>query len=473
MSHRGGLFFTGVMVFFLAVTTTAATQFPDRLTLVQLLLDTELETLDTLIRGYQGAYEAGAISESQLEAVYFAFANSSADLERNLNRWVSEMPDSFPAHMARGVYFWNLGLLTRGPRTHRGLTAEHDEVFRDHFSQASTDLIEAIDTHRQLGLAYSLLIHMASDLGDGSDIVELVRRGSMADPRSLSVHRRYLDSQRPWITGTDEAVETSMTRIKRYVSNLEPRFASHPELSVLAGYPTLVEADLLARNGERVASIPLYDEAATHGYWIYLYRRGVNHFRLQAFELALMDFDQALVARPQAADVLNMRARALRALDRIQAANVAWTEALALNSRDPKLLFHRAAALRDDGDFEAAAAVLTEAIELGGYGAYIWDARGRIYLYDLQQFDKAVSDLERTLEFAPTSQRYWFNYATALYKTRDCEAVSALRYYLNLCETQSCPADSIEWTRAWSEALQKSYKCRPPAPLGATQPRGE
>ena len=450
-----------------------AAEFPDRLALVQLLREGEFERLDTVIRNYQRAYEADAISEGHLEAAYFAFSNSSTDLERQLDRWVRDFPGSYPALMARGAYLWNLGLLIRGPRTSRPLSADHHREVRDHFSRAGHDLVNAIQDHRELGIAYSLLIHMASEFGDLEDVIELTRRGALADPRSVVVHRRYLESQRPWVAKGDVNEQFLLARIQRHLSNLEQRYAEYPDLGVLAGYSLLVEADRLVRQGERAAAITFYDAAAAHGYWVYLYRRGVNHFRLRSFDLALMDFDRALEMRPQAAEILNMRARALRALERPETADIAWNEALALNPRDPKILFYRAAAQRDDQDFEAAVDTLTVATELGRHSAYIWDARGRIYLYDLQQFVKAVSDLERTIAFAPASQRYWFNYATALYKKRDCEAVGALRYYLSLCETQSCPAESKQWTTAWSEALHASYKCRPPAPLAETQLRGE
>ena len=466
-------FLAGSIIFIAAclipVSPVLAKGFPDRLALVQLLRDGELGQLEKLIRGYQGAYETGEIEEIQLEAAYFAFANSSPELEEKLDRWVAKTPASYPALMARGVYLWNLGLLMRGPRTDRDLTPEHLREFRTYFAGASADLIEAIDEHHRLGIAYSLLIHMATDLGEDTDLIEFARRGALADPRSLVVHRRYLESQRPWLKRPQTDVQTSLAQIERYVSDLEPRFATNSELAVLRAYPTLVKADLLVREGDREASIALYDEAAASGYWVYLYRRGVNHFRLQSFELALMDFERALEARPQAAEVLNMRARTLRALGDGAGADSAWSRALALNPRDPKILFHQAAALRDDKDFEAAAHALTVATDLGRFSAYIWDARGRIYLYDLQQFDKASADLERTIDFAPSSQRYWFNYAAALYKQRDCEAITALGYYLGLCETQACPAESMEWTKAWSEALHASYKCRPRAPLVETR----
>ena len=288
-----------------------AKTFPDRLALVQLLRDGELEQLERLVRDHQEAYEAEKIEEIQLEAVYFAFANSSPDLETKLDRWVASTPGAYPARMARGVYLWNLGLLTRGPRIGQDLTAEHLRVFRALFAAASADLIAAIEAHRRLGIAYSLLIHMATDLGEDTDLVELARRGSQADPRSVVLHRRYLESQRPWLTGRQTDVQTSLAHIERYVSNLESRFATNSELAVLRAYPTLVKADLLVREGDREASRPLYDEAAAYGYWVYLYRRGVNHFRLQSFELALLDFDEVLQTRPQAPEVLAIRARTL------------------------------------------------------------------------------------------------------------------------------------------------------------------
>ena len=80
------------------------------------------------------------------------------------------------------------------------------------------------------------------------------------------MHRRYLDSQRPWVTQQTSKSVLAIARIERYVTQLEPRFDGHPGLAALTGYPALVEADLLARGGDRLAAVALYDQAAEFDY---------------------------------------------------------------------------------------------------------------------------------------------------------------------------------------------------------------
>lgn len=439
--------------------------FADRLALVEHLRAGELDELEQLLLDLQRAYQAREIPENRVETAYLAFANSSFDLEEALGQWVERARESYAPRLARGVYYWNLGMLARGARRNTEPLGERYVETRAYFARATADLANALGLQPGLGMAYGLIIHIATELGDTSDILELTRMGLTADPGSFVVRRRYLDSLRPWWQKRAADREHAFERIDAFIDEMSTEFEENPDLRMLAGYPDFVRGDQLARNGSREAAIEHYNRALEFGpYWAYLYRRGVNYYRLGRFKSALRDLDSALRARPQAGDILNMRARTLHRLRRANEAFSDWKQALALNPFDPLILLQRAYALRDQRRFEAAVAELNKAMEFGTFNEYIWDARGRVYLYDLNDFNKAVRDLRRATELNPQRKKYWFNYGVALYKARDCKALPVLQHFLELCRSAQCPDQNLAWVQGILGSINDPGACPDHAP---------
>jgi len=444
----------------LATVFSAPPQASTRLVLVDMLRAGAFSDLDRVLRETQARYEAGESSEETVENSYFAFANSSPDLAARLGEWVKAEPGAYTARLARAVYYWNLGLLARGAR--RGALPQTTRYarMRVYFARCAMDTLHAIGTNPRVGFAYGLLIRIATELGNDADVLRITRIGLKADPRSFIVRRRYLDSLRPWWQKDSGDAGVAFARINAFVDAIRAERASNPDLAVLQGYVEFVRADLLARRGKRALARDYYDRALQFGaYWAYLYRRGINHFRLGEHDMALRDFDHALDLRPQATEILNMRARALRALGRIDDALADWKLALALNPYDPLVLLQEAYGLRQHKRIPEAIAALDRAMQFGAQNEYIWDARGRMYLYDLEDFGKASSDLERATELNPASTKYWFNYALALFKSGDCGAMGALTRYLELCVLGGCPEESTAWAGGMMQRMSQDDAC--------------
>ncbi len=432
---------------------SASPEIADPLDLVERLRDRDFEALERELEAYQEAYEAGRLGEDRVEGAFLSFANSAKDLETLLDAWVITS-DSYSARLARGVYYWNLAMLAGRVAPDPTHEARPSDTY---FAHATADLAASLGQEPALGVAYGFLVQIATERGDPHDVIQIAQLGVAANPRTFVVRRRYLDSLRPWrYPKPDEA----FTRIDAFIDTFRPAMAENPELRLLEGYPEFVSAEQLAHAGARRDALEHYERALSFGsFWLYRHSRGVNHYRLGNFRAALADFDRVLETRPQSADTLGMRARTLRALGRVDAAIADWERALALNPRDPLLLLPFAYLLRDEQRFEGAVGALTTALELGSFNEYLWDARGRIFLYDLKEFDEAVIDLRRATELNPTVEKYWFNYGLALYQNDDCEAIAAFARFLDACRRAECPDRTKSFANQALESMREPQMC--------------
>ena len=431
-------------------------ELPDRLELVGLLQTRQFDRLASTLDTFQTGFESGSLAEAGVEAAFMAFANSQPVLENRLNDWVDADPADYRARAARGVYFWNLGILSRGARQ----TASRSAQSKEFFEAALRDLALATDARPALTVGYSLLIHIAIELDQQNIVEELHREAQRRAPMSLLVERRYLDSLRPLGSQQTSAAAARLEQLARYVDRFSASAHTNTNVSPLSGYADLVRADLLAGSQQRQAAMAFYDRAVEHGdYWLYHYRRGLNRLRLDQALPALEDLNTALLQRPQAPRLLNARGRILLALGRTEEAIIDWQQALEANPFDPVILLHYSFALRDEQRIDEALNALNRALEYGSENPHVWDARGRMLLYDRHDYAGAEQNLSRAIELEPASARHRFNHAAALYKDKACEAPQAFGYYLSLCESQQCPAENVGWVEQWQAAFDESQRC--------------
>ena len=103
------------------------------------------------------------------------------------------------------------------------------------------------------------------------------------------------------------------------------------------------------------------------------YERALTHVEAGHPELALADYEAAIVQRPDYPEALNNRAAILGQLRR----------------------------------FEEAAAGFTKVIELNGQDVLAIRNRGLVY-HDMGEYAKSVADLDRAIELDPASSENWF-----------------------------------------------------------------
>jgi tetratricopeptide (TPR) repeat protein len=233
-------------------------------------------------------------------------------------------------------------------------------------------------------------------------------------------------------------------------------------LNVLQGYYDLTQAEQLKRAGKAREAMAYFNRALGYGVrGLYFIERGRNYHRLKQYRKALNDFNRAIEIWPQTAFYLNYRARTLSKLGRYDEAFRDWKLAVKLDPLDPDILLYVSYALRDRRFYDQALAALNNALHYGANNHYIWSARGRLYLYELNDPAKAVEDLRVANQLSPGETRYLYNYAVALYKSHDCRAVKALRNFMKTCRKgkPSCRSKNLTWARHTMKYLTTTGGC--------------
>lgn len=115
---------------------------------------------------------------------------------------------------------------------------------------------------------------------------------------------------------------------------------------------------------------------------------------------ALANYDAALAIRPQAADVLNNRAVALKALGRFDEAIASYDRALAVRADFVEALVNRGNALVQMKRFEEALANYDQALAIRPDNSTVLNNRGSV-LNALARFDEALTSFDKALAIRP------------------------------------------------------------------------
>ena len=463
LTRFDSLFFTTAFCLFLVSpcllggvnSATATENYPDRLELLAMAKNGQIAELDALLSGYQENFEAGKISERVVNFAFWSFSNSDPALAPRFDAWIKQMPNSYSALLARGLYRRNLGTTSRGTRSVRNTAESRFRKMRLYLDLATSDLIRAIEINNKLGTAYAALINIHMFNGARNAKETTLEAGLRAVPDSFIIRRLYLFSLVPWWGG-------SLVEIRSFIDEMKRHSPRDGTLKVLEGYYDFTVAEQLRRGGKGREALEYYDRALSYGElgW---YRLGLgwNYFKLKQYQKALENVNRALMVRPQDAFFLNKRAILLRKLGRYDEAFRDWELAVKLDPLDPDILLQVAYALRDRKFYDQALAALNNALHYGADDHYIRDARGRLYLYELNDPVKAVEDLRVATQLSPGSTRYLYNYAVALYKSRDCEAVKAIRNFRKTCRKgmPSCRSKNLTWARNAIKYLTTTVGC--------------
>lgn len=425
------------------VNATASAELVSRHKLQDMLRQGDFDALEQILAGAEQSYEAGQVPDSMVEHAYYAFGSADPELEARFGEWIAAKPGSHQPYLARGTYHRHLGWISRGGAYVRDTPDQRMDLMHKHFELAAQDLKTALARKPSSGVAYGFLIDISMAAGRRDERKALLRTGLKADPRSFTVRRRYLVGLTPWWGGGRSSAKGRQAQaypvevpdvLWSFVSEIEQDTAETPALRPLLGYVDFVVAEILRRDGRNEEAVEYYKRAAEFGdFWFFRYQEGRNYHRMKRYGDAIASYSRSLELWPDNTATLKRRARVYRVMEEFEKAFADLDKALSLDPRNPELLLEKAYALRAVGRYEDAVATLDEAFYYGEFNDDVWDARGRLYLYELDDPALAIDDLRRTTELDPTSRRYWYNYGLALYKSRDCKAREAYSSYLDVC----------------------------------------
>lgn len=443
-----------ILLTFWPAASAAVEQFPDKLELVGLLRAGNFEELEARLTAYQEGFETGAVPEKTVEIAFASFDIFDPVLESKFALWRLHIPDSYAALLARGIYYHNLGWNSRGTRIAKDTSDERFAEMHDYFSRAVEDLSLAVQLHKELSIAYSHLIDIGKVSSRLIDKDRTLDAGLSAVPTSISIRSKYLQSLVPWWGG-------SLSEIRIFIEKMKNDLPHDQYMKSLEGYYDYIYGRILSRAGERKEAVKYFDNALSYGEnSTYRFGKGRNYYDLGHYEKARAEFGKILELYPQNVAALSWRAGTYRLQARYNLALADVETAIQLDPFHPQFLRRRAYLLWKQKRYEEAERDLTNALEYGYFDYNIHYARGHLYLHNLKKYEKAAIDLKRATLLNPESATYWYEYASALYYTLDCDIIAALNTYLRLCGAgQKCKAHGLEFAKTSLAHLATVDEC--------------
>lgn len=432
-----------------------AGDFPDKLELLALLRENRFEALDARLVAYQKGYESEKNLEKYVDFAFFAFANSDPKLQAKLDQWVLMMPNSYAAPLARGIYHWRLGWVSRQYALAKKTSRQRFKVMGIQFTRAAADLTAAINLNKKLSIGYGLLISIANATRNRKDVDRFLKLGLEANPDSMAIRSRYLFALQPKWGGSIKAIEA-------FIEDTKSEFERYPKLRVLQAYPLYATAINLIWNDKRREAVKFFNQALQYGdNWSMYYQRGRNYRALEQYDMALADLNRALKLRPQVADVLDVRAWVHREQGRHHPSLVDWNLSLKLNAMEPDVLWARSLVLRNLRFHNESLRDLDNALIYGVDDDRYWNERGHLYLYAFRNPKKAIPDFERAIELNPSDRPdHWLHLGTALFMSHDCKFINTFIAYRRLCGSgKACDQEQLDWANQIVRDLKKWDFC--------------
>jgi uncharacterized protein DUF4034 len=163
--------------------------------------------LDARMNGFQQAYRAHKIDDLDLLREFGAFARTDAVLRNNLDAWVQGYPGSYAARLARGIYYFKCGVVTRGNKYIARTPAEQIRGMTVYLTQAREDLLASLPLDAAPLISYRYLIIIGMEFGERDKNPDWLAKATAVDRDSIVIRRPYMISLETRWGGSLEAMQ--------------------------------------------------------------------------------------------------------------------------------------------------------------------------------------------------------------------------------------------------------------------------
>jgi Domain of unknown function (DUF4034) len=161
---------------------------------LELLQAGRFAELDARMNGFQQAYRERALGDLDLLREFGAFASTDSLLQANLDAWVQGYPGSYAARLARGIYYFKCGVVTRGGKYIDRTPAEQIRGMKVYLTQAQEDLLASLPLEVMPLISYRYLIVIGMELGERDRKRHWLDKATALDPDSIVIRRPYMIS---------------------------------------------------------------------------------------------------------------------------------------------------------------------------------------------------------------------------------------------------------------------------------------
>ena len=193
----------------------AAENIPSRAEIVSLLSDRQYGELDRRLSLAQQAYARGSIDDEQLREVFRSFYFTTPSLALNFDEWIANFPRSYVAHLARGIYYEEIGREARGPAAASETSREQFQAMERMFAKASADFEQSLSLDTKPLLTYLYQVNIDQLLGRGEAARKAVDRSIAIDKNNYVVRYAYMFALQTRFLGSGEQMRAFMKECRQ------------------------------------------------------------------------------------------------------------------------------------------------------------------------------------------------------------------------------------------------------------------
>lgn len=370
--------------------------------------------------------------EINVQNLLRSFGMYGPNFEEKYSKWVSLYPNSYQPYLARGVYFYSLGVKSRGAELISETSKTQLENMRSFLKKSRKNLYKSISLKKGLLHAYTYLVYMAKVDGIG-DKHALLKVALSLDPSSFMIRSAFMESLLPRWGG-------SAKEMALFVEETQPYFKTNPKLEILKGRLAADVGDRSFRSYRYEDALRSYNSSLQWGdFWLYNTERGALYSRLKQYGKSLDDLNKAIEEYPYHARAYYERCFTYSKLEKyeeavkdctrsIEVSNgsarsfmfrgilyarmkdfhkalLDYDKAIKINPKENETYKWRGRASMTIGDFYSAIDDFDKVLLRNTNDNFTFNSRGYSY-YKLGEYEKALADYKRAAEIDPNNNQY-------------------------------------------------------------------
>lgn len=180
--------------------------------LLALLRARDFAALESATREIQAKFESGSLSEMDLRNTYRQFYKMEQQELARIGEWKKAFPDSYAAHLIRGVYLKRKGKDIRGSNAISQTPPENLESMRQYHELATSELVPSLKLTKKPFLSVFHLLDIAKSRGSREQALALIAAANEMLPANTLARNRYMTSLQPRWGGSYEEMRQFITR---------------------------------------------------------------------------------------------------------------------------------------------------------------------------------------------------------------------------------------------------------------------
>ena len=172
-----------------------------------LLLSDRFTELDQRFTAAQKAYASGVATDTELQVAIREFYDPDPSLAPKYDEWVVRFPNSYVAHLARGIYYFRVGRHRRGTKTLADTPADDLAAADVAFDEAMNELTTSMRFDRKPLFSYAIAISIAQQHGTLPESRHWLDQADMIDPTNYVARARYMSAIETRWGGTQQMMQ--------------------------------------------------------------------------------------------------------------------------------------------------------------------------------------------------------------------------------------------------------------------------